>query len=352
MIRTYIVIAFIFLSVQLQAQSYFNSDTFWGRLQLDKELSLKNREDIDTAIIVASNRARQENDSLRFMSEEADTEGIKYFFVYALEGKWHVLPVAGLKKAISYMPHPNRDWVVYTEGMGKIFTTGIDRGMRMTTQYDVNVILLDYPSIRTDRKRTRNYYFAIRHARSAYKDFVPVLDTIKWLRTKKEMGNGHLSLFFHSMGNIVAYKTVVSKQINRLNNTVWVDNIILNAPCVPTKGHVEWVDKLNFAKRIYIHYNPRDYTLQGAHLMSLKKQLGERVEHPISKKAVYINFNSITDRGHSNFLILYGREAASKASISHYNVLLHGKEINLSDTGKYRLTTYNNIGYDLIPTGS
>ena len=347
----YRLFLFVFLLVSLQSQSqqYFNSDIFWAKLKLEKTLAVKNTNDIDTAIVVASNRAQRTDDSLRFMSEEADTLGVRYFFVYAYNGKWHVLPVSNLKKAISYMPKQNRDWVVYTEGMGKIFTNDIDRAIALSGQYNVNVLLLDYPSIRSNLKRIPNYKFAIRHARAAYKDFVPVFDTVKQLRTAHAMGNGKLNLFFHSMGNNVMRKTVISKQVVLLNDKVWIDNLILNAPCVPERRHKKWVDQLTFAKHIYIHYNPRDHTLQGAHLLSFKKQLGEKVKKPISKIATYINFNSITDRGHSNFLSLQGREPAKQAAMEHYNVLFHGKEIDLSDTTKYHPTKYHNIGYDLLP---
>lgn len=345
----YFLLLFLFCSLNVQADNYYNSDEFWNRLQLDKGMPEIGKTKIDTAIVVASNRALLPDDNLRFMSEEADTGVIRYYYVYAYKGKWHVLQADNLQKAIGYMPEQNRDWVVYTEGMGKIFTSDIDRGMRLAAQYDVNILLLDYPSIRSDLKRIANYKFAISKARAAYKDFVPVLDTVQQLRLTNKMGKGSMNLFFHSMGNIVAYKTVTSGKILMLNDKVWVDNLILNAPCVPEKKHKKWVDKLTFAKHVYIHYNPRDHTLLGAHLLSLKKQLGEKVKKPISKNATYINFNKIADRGHSNFLSLPGREPATKAASVHYNTLFHGNEVEVSDTTKYKPTGYHNIGYDLLP---
>ncbi|RYE24563.1 MAG: alpha/beta hydrolase [Sphingobacteriales bacterium] len=345
----YIVTICLLLSLTANAQDYFNSDAFWGKLQLDSKRIETGETKIDTAIVVATNRALQPNDKLRFMSEEADTGIVRYYYVYAYGGKWHVLQAENLQKAIGYLPRPNRDWVIYTEGMGKIFTNDIDRGMRLTAQYNVNVLLMDYPSIRSNTKRIPNYKFAIKHARVAYKDFAPVLDTLQQLRAAHRMGNGKLSLFFHSMGNNVMSKTVTSGKVALLNDKAWVDNIILNAPCVPEKRHRRWVDKLIFAQHVYVHYNPRDHTLQGAHLLSFKKQLGEKVKKPISKQATYINFNSITDRGHSNFIYLPGREPAQPASIKHYNTLFHGNEVDVSDTTRYRPTQYHHIGYDLLP---
>jgi hypothetical protein len=128
-----------------------------------------------------------------------------------------------------------------------------------------------------------------------------------------------------------------------------VDNLILNAPCVQQEGHCKWMDKIKFAKHIYIHYNPDDYTLSGAQLMSAHRQLGQKVQNPVSKRAYYINFNTLVGDGHSNFLSLHDREPAKKAALNHYRVLLHGDTIQLSNRKLYKPATYNKIGWDILP---
>ena len=346
--RTVLIVLALMVSLAVNGQGeYFNTPEFWQKLKLEKSSAVPPA-DPDTAIIVVSNRATQ-TDKLRFMSEVRDGMQVRYFYVYAQNEVWHVLPVTNLETAIQYMPNKNRNWVVYTEGMGKIFTTDLYRAMSLAGQYNVNVILMDYPSITTTKSRLGNYYFALENARKAYEDFVPVFAKIKRLRAERKLGTGKLSLFFHSMGNNVVTETVKNGELNKLNDLVWVDNLILNAPCVNQTGHVDLLNKFSFAKQIYIHYNPEDKVLKGAHFLSGHRQLGEKVDIPVVMKAKYINFNILTGEGHSNFLSLIGRDPATQSAIRHYNTLLQGDTVDLNDYNRYKPTAYKSIGWDILP---
>lgn len=346
--RLITILSFILLPVIAKAQlEYFNSEQFWGKLVLREYGDKVDISEGDTVIIVASNRVK-DTASFRFFPEERDGKQIKYFVVYSHQGKWQVQPVPSLAKAVTYMPEKNKDWVVYTEGMGKFFTSDLDRGMSLAGQYGVNVILMDYPSITAHKKRLANYFFAMKNAKIAYKDFTPVLDTVRMMQEKGQLGREGVNLFFHSMGNIVMRQIVRNGRLGQINASVWVNNLILNAPCVPQHGHRKWVDKIRFAKRIYIHYNPHDYTLGGAYLLSKRNQLGMKVKGPVSDKAVYVNFNTLARKGHSNFLNLYGRNSIPEAADRHYRVLFHGDAVDTSDTSKYRPTGYRGIGFDIL----
>jgi Alpha/beta hydrolase of unknown function (DUF900). len=342
------LIIFLIVTTPAFAQTDFNSEQFWQKLIIMQQPpSIANEK--DTCIVVASNRA-VDSGKLRFMKEITGRHPqLHYFFIKAQGEKWYVYPMQNLQQAVSYMPQQNRDWLVYTEGMGKIFTTDVDRAMRVAGQYNVNVLLLDYPSIRTNRKRTRNYYFAIKHARHAYRDFAPVLDTVYQLRKAHFMGSNSINLFFHSMGNNLISKAVQQKKIKNINKETWVDNVILNAPCVKQKHHTRWLNQIDFAKKIYVHYNPNDYTLFGAQFMTVKKQLGQKVKNPICSKAIYINFNTLVDRGHSYFVQLPGREIIPAKAVAHYSKLFHGDAVSIHNTALYQPTKYEGIGYDILP---
>lgn len=328
-------------------RSFFNSDEFWAMFRLEHDpppaLSAK-----DTAIVVASSRVVNRDDARRFIGEVCDGDSLHYYFVYAAKGNWHVLPAKNLSEAVGYMPAPNRDWALYADGYGKIFTSGIDRGMRMAAQHEVNVLYLDYPSYNSSKKLLGNYRFAFTNARNAYKNFVPVFDSVQQLRRQHKMGNGHLSLFFHSMGNNIIRETVRKGRLPELNHDLWVDNLVLNAPCVPQKKHTKWLNQVHFARRIYIHYNPHDRVLKGAHLVSFNKQLGEKIKKPVSTQAVYINFHTLTDDNHSNFLILMQHPVPPKASLNYYHTVLHGDAVNISDTCIFRPSVYHGIGVDIL----
>lgn len=327
---------------------HFNDEAYWQKCAAVKHLPASPITAADTAIVVVSNRKPSTN-PLRYTSEERDGTALYYYFVFSRNGKWNVLQVESLEKAIGYMPDKSRDWVMYVEGMGKLFTTDLYRGMSMAGQYNVNVIMFDYPSITTTKKSLGNYFFAIGNARKAYQDFIPAFERIKELHSTKNMGEGKVTMFYHSMGNHVIRQTVKHKKLEKINGSVWVDNIILNAPCVPRRGHKKWIDKISFAKAIYVNYNNEDFTLGGAYLMSKKLQLGHKPIRNISKKVTYVNFNTLCGKGHSNFLTLGGVQVCKPKAFDYYKTILHGNTVNVHDTSLFKPSEFKHIGYELLP---
>jgi hypothetical protein len=328
---------------------YFNSEAFWKHVKLEMpDAPLPRFLDRDTTLLVASNRNFYPQ-KLRFLGETSDSGIVRFFFLYTHNGDWHAKLIPSLKAAIKLLPEPNQDWLIYTEGMGKIFTSDIDRGIRVAGTYKLNIILLDYPSIRTDLGGFKNYKFAIHSAKVAYKDLLPVIDSMKELKLANKLGTGNITLFFHSMGNNVMRETILNGKLPLINNTAWADNLILNSACVPQKHHKDWLDQVHFAKHIYINYNPHDRTLKGAHLISFTKQLGEKVKKPISANATYINFHLIADDRHSNFATLLAHPPIIPRIISQYAIILHGRTLPVNDTKLYQPDTYKHIGWDMLP---
>ncbi len=338
----------VFAHAQGNPIAYFNDEAFWQKCAVIKHLPASPIKASDTAIVVVSNR-KTSNDALRYMSEERDGTTLRYYFVFSRNGNWNVLPVENLEKAIQYMPDKSRDWVLYTEGMGKLFTTDLCRGMSMAGQYGVNVVLFDYPSITTTKKSLGNYFFAIGNARTAYKDFTPAFEEVKRLKDAGKLEAGNISMFYHSMGNHVIRQIVKHDKTSKLNSSVWVSNIILNAPCVPRRGHKRWINKISFAKGIYINYNQDDLTLRIAYFANKRIQLGNKPVRNISNKVQYINFNTLCGSGHSNFLSIAGREPAKEAALHYYNTVLHGNSPNLQDGKQFGVSTYKKIGWELLP---
>lgn len=344
-----LILLFGILSFSVQAQSpyeYFNSEAFWKKMIMESPAQpLPQLSASDTVIVMACSRTLQAG-NVRFVGEVRD-DTLRYFVVYARNGEWRIHPYPSIIAAIHAVPDINRDWVIYTEGMGKIFTSDADRGMQMAAQYGVNVLLLDYPSIRTTYKPLKNYKFALHNACICYKDFMPVLDTVKQLRDKHQMGTGHLSLFFHSMGNNLIREIAKHDAINRYNQSAWADNIILNAPCVPRKKHAKWVDKMHLGKQIYVHYNPEDGTLKWARIAGFRQIMGEHMKKPLSRQAVYINFETLCGKEHSNFLNLYSRQPIKDAAYMHYRLLLHGETVDVHNK-MYAPSSYRHIGWEIL----
>jgi len=313
---------------------YFNTEEFWQRLKPEPAGTQPHISTGDTCILIASNRAAGA-DSLRFMGEERGDGKLRYFIVYSGNGKWHVLPCPSLRYGLLALKGRSvKPWVIYTEGMGKIWTSDLDRGMRLSGQYGVNVLLLDYPSIHTGYGSFRNYRFAWNNSTGMYKDFVPVFDSLYALR-QDLLKNIAISMFFHSMGDNLVRKLVQKGKLNHLTDAGWVDNVILNAACVPRRGSKRWTDSLTLAKRVVVNFNPEDRTLKLAGLVGFRGILGLGPKKHISKRAAYINFNGIAGNGHSNFMGLHGRPDPPAAAFAHYKLLFNSDTLPLNDSSRY-----------------
>jgi len=343
--------AYVTVAAQDVAHEWFNSPDQWQNTPMDNTLTIP-KEQLDTCLIVASNRKIDRND-MRYMTEIREEGVIHYFFVYVNNGIWHVLPTSSLEAATDYLPNKDHDWVIYTEGMGKTFVGDLDRGIRMAAYFKVNVLLLDYPSISSHKKNLGNYIFAKRNAKNSFNEFTPVLDSVKRLRSEDKMGSGNITMFFHSMGNKVIRQVARhDSKLQPLNDKVWVNNLVLNAACVPERRHKKWLSKVQFARSVYVTYNPDDGTLYWAHFISFKKQLGEKVRKPLVAKAYYINFSPVVAKGHSNFLPLPAHSTASNEALEFYSQILHGQLPQLADGNKFKPSNYLGIGWDIIPQTS
>jgi hypothetical protein len=169
------------------------------------------------------------------------------------------------------------------------------------------------------------------------------------MRVNGDAGSGHLTLFFHSLGNNVLREIVQHGLSSRYSDAIWVDNIILNAPCVPRRNSKRWIDSLRMSRHVFVHYNPHDESLKWARILSFGGILGERPANPLSQRAVYINFNTLCGSSHSNFLNVPGRAPAKAAAIAHYRHLLHGDESGSeANKNSYRVSIYKGIGLDLL----
>jgi hypothetical protein len=348
---TLIFILPLCLKAQPDVTDSMNTERFWKTITFeDHSVSATAKPalpaDAENIMVIASNRTLTAGKT-RFMSEARSNEGLNYFIVFIKNKQWQVWKTS-IEAAIASVHNINDDWVIYTEGYGKIFTTGLYRGLSMTMQHHVNVIYLDYPSYSTIKNGLGNYKFALTNAKQAGYDFAPLLRTLKAYRENGRMGHGRITLFFHSMGNNALREIVKQDLLTPINNKVWVDNLVLNSACVPQRHHAEWVDKIRFAKRVYINYNPEDVTLSGATLVSLTRQLGLGARNHLSKQAIYINFNELCGRNHSNFVRLLSHIRTPSLALAYYKAVLHGRKVNVKDEANFTVSNWG-LGYSIFP---
>ncbi len=330
--RFLIALLLIVNVVTALAQNPYNSNESWSRFALQPE-TFKPFLHSDTCLVFVTNRYIHA-DSLRFVDEFLDTASLKYFFLEKLGGKWNVYKAGTLKEAMDHLPQ-KKDIVVYAEGMGKIFTSNVERAQLMSSQYNVNVVMFDYASINTTYKPSRNFKFARNNARLSARQYLSLLQAIKDAKQRQEewITGVKLTTFYHSMGNIILEQMMLHHDISSINQEPFVDNLVINAACVPAKHHSEWVEQIKFARQVYVHYNRRDLQLKGAHLLTMRKQLGERTNKKHrADNAVYINFHDMVGWQHSYFMNFpYNEFKLSPAMVAYFSRLFNGQGISSNE---------------------
>ncbi|MBO9153176.1 alpha/beta hydrolase [Chitinophaga sp. GCM10012297] len=310
----------------------YNSNESWARFSLQPE-DLEPVTYSDTCLVFVSNRYIHPQ-SLRFVDEFLDTTSLKYFFLEKIDGKWNVYKENTLREAMEHLPQ-KKDIVVYAEGMGKIFTANVERAQLMSSQYNVNVIMFDYASTNTTYKPSKNFRFARNNAALSAGQYLLLLQELKDAKQRQEawISGAKLTTFYHSMGNIILEQMVRHHNINGINETPFIDNLVINAACVSSKRHAEWVERIGFAKQVYVHFNRRDLQLKGAHLLTLRKQLGEKINKKRrAENAVYINFRGMAGWQHSYFMNFpYNEFKLTPAMVAYFSRLFNGQGISSNE---------------------
>ncbi|PUZ20458.1 Alpha/beta hydrolase of unknown function [Chitinophaga costaii] len=305
----------------------YNSDTGWSRFSMQDTVPQPGAN--DTCLVFVSNRHFL-RDSLRFLDEYVDTSHLNYFFLRKQGPQWQVFQTTSLSDAMELLPI-RRDIVVYAEGMGKIFTNNVERAYLMTTQYGVNVVMFDYSSINTTFKPAKNFKFARTNARISAGQYFTLMKDFQAAREANApwISGERLTLFFHSMGNIILRQMMLTQHYTALNSYPFVDNVVINAACVPQRDHIAWVKDIRFAGNIYIHYNKNDIQLKGAHLLTFQDQLGEKI-HQRAPNAHYINFHDYVGWKHSYFLNFpFSKFQLSDDMKMYFSALLRGNAVSM-----------------------
>lgn len=310
-------------------QTGYNSTAHWSNFSFQSPEARPDQTS-DTCLVFVSNRHVM-MDSLRFVDESLDTAALKYFFLQKQEGKWKVYKAATLAEVMESLPG-RKDIVVYAEGMGKTFTANVERAKLMSTQYNVHVVMFDYASTNSTYKPSKNFRFARENARLSAAQYLSLLKELREARLSQAswIDGRKLSTFYHSMGNIILEKMVEEHDISSINGTPFIDNLVINAACVPSKHHRAWLEKIRFAKQVYVHYNRTDLQLKGAHLLTFKKQLGEKSKtKQRAENAIYINFHDMAGFQHSYFMNFpYNEYRLTPAMVDYFSKLFTGQDIS------------------------
>ncbi len=241
----------IFLQTTLLAQkdsklgvpySYCN----WTNTSLNKNyIPTEN----DTCLFVVS--TRNYNDTLKeFVDYDYDTTGtLKYFAIYYKGNNWTAVPYSSLAELLN-LKSSFKNLVVFTEGLGKTFTSGIDRATKVMRTYGVDEIFFDWPTDRPYMRSGKNIKVTCYVAPKVAVTYVQFLEEFQTYKINHPQKFKVVTLFFHSMGNLLLM-----------------------------------------------------YDLRGASIIFGDHQLGEKPKKEFCEKANYVNFSKVLDKEHNYYVM-------------------------------------------------
>ena len=255
----------------------------------------------DTCLFVVSTR-NYDDTKKEFVDYDYDTTNtLKYFAVYFKGNNWTAVPYPSLEKLLE-LKDQFKNLVVFTEGLGKTFTSGIDRGTKLMRIYGIDEIFFDWPTQRPYMKRGENIKTTYLVSAKVARPYAAFLEEFQDYKNTHKSKFKTTTLFFHSMGNLILMHALTDTLLKNIKPNL-VDNVLLNAACVNQHHHAKWLSKLTFSRAIFVTINKSDRNLNGARLIFLSHQLGEKVAQPLCKNVHYVNFSAVLHREHNYYLI-------------------------------------------------
>lgn len=245
------------------------------------------------------------------------------------------------------------DWLLFVHGDGKTYNESVQRGFDIQNTYNVNVIVFSWPSEVPDINGLKNFKNSEDNVSKSVGHFNQLLRFMKDIRKSNSTIHKrvNMSMLLHSLGNLYPKKLVDSTNSEQMNEVIF-ENIIMNSAAVNRENHKDWVEKLNFQKRIYITNNHYDYSLKGLHLYTRHgNQLGEEFEGATAKNANYVHFTEAvgfqTPTSNTHTYFIGDIPQKSKNIRNFYHDLLHGNQVDFSDSSQF-VQRKEGVGYDII----
>ncbi|HEV7231821.1 MAG TPA: alpha/beta hydrolase [Bacteroidia bacterium] len=302
----------------------------------------------DSSIVFVScrNRFNDPANPKEFLGTSVDTARTLHFYTLYFQGNsWRAVPHNTLADAIGRARFNGKDFLAYTEGDGKTFPDAVDRSTRLCRLYHVNIVMFDWPSRVAGYGGIKNVHNTVKNTFLAAPSFYSFLVLLQDYRKNHAPEIDHISLFLHSMGNAVFKNSLTNHSLSELGPG-FIDNIILNAACVPVRHHRKWVESIHFASHIYVVYNRKDKTLRQASLLFGERLLGCQLSKPLAPNALYINVHPLAGNNHNCFLIIPLLNQQPDLCL-FFDTLFHVKPLNTGNPA-FLIPRKNGKGFSLL----
>lgn len=283
-------------------------------------------------IVIVTNRAYRKNnsDSVLFPNKYNNGKQIHYIVATKINLNWSLTYYDNLSDAIDQI-NDGRNFVYFVHGNGKTFTETLHRSANIARRYNVNMISFDWPS--EYKLVTKSHKIAEKSAT----EFYTITKQLKAYKQERFNQTQTLNLFMHSLGNYILIKDIVNNSADLYLTHGFFTNIILNAPAISTKGHVQILEQLTDYSNIYILRNENDFALRSVKVFSMTQMLGATAKGPYANSVSYIQFGHITGNDHTYFLGFHDYEHENHNLFKIYNTLLNGISPRFDNENMFRL---------------
>ena len=218
----------------------------------------------------------------------------------------------------------NKNCVFYIHGYNKDFKESLSQGWSLQKRYDLGVLLFSWasnpggiPPFEYPKAR------AIAGASSSAMDMTLEKLGRYMCEEADEDCDISLNLLIHSLGNYL-FQRFVEKPLFAGETRIF-DNLILHQADVDTEGHEIWVNKLRYARRVYVTINEKDKILDISDVVN-PDRLGNTASGLVSERAIYIDFTD-ADKVKKSHQI-FGKTADKNSVIKEYfSNVFYGKPV-------------------------
>lgn len=319
-----------------------------AQAQINESVSFSDINAGDSIYIITNRGTDTTLDNLSFNNEVNENAGLTFLKVSLNKSNEIVNHMLSHDEFMDQFSKEKSDWLLFVHGDSKTYNQSVKRGFDIQKLHKINVIVFSWPSKDSDLTGLKNLNNSKRNVLKSMNHFNEVLAAMDSF--KKTNKNVKLSMLLHSLGNLYLENWGNQSGIEREFDTIF-ENVIINSAAVDQKMHKDWVEQINFQKRIYITNNKSDFNLKGKHIFSKDgNQLGEKAKTPSAENAHYIQFSKAvgfrfpTGTTHTYFIGEVPNE--SQNICDFYFDTFHGKQIDLSDQSKY--IKRKKVGYEVV----
>ena len=198
-----------------------------------------------------------------------------------------------------------KTWMFFIHGFNQSFARGLETCWQISQVYDVEVILFSWPSnpggfVTDEYRRARQ---AAKASANALDRTLDKLGTYLVSRPYEVMRQCpvSLNLVAHSLGNLIL-ESVVREPIFMENISLFT-NLILHQADVDNRLHEYWIDRVDYASRLYITINEEDLALKASDLIN-PNRLGNTVKSLNGDRPIYVDFTDGAGVGGAHNLFL------------------------------------------------